>query len=55
MYFTEGVKKLYPNVPLMGDICIQIFVDKWNGTEEVAMINCHTFFFDGAENWIKVE
>jgi hypothetical protein len=40
----------------MGDICIQLFIDKWNGEEEVAMINCHTFFFDGTtENIIKLD
>ncbi len=55
LYFGEGSKKLYPNVPLLGDICIQIYIDKWNGEEEIAMINCHTFFFDGTENWIKVD
>ncbi len=47
LYFGS-TNKLYPNVPLIGDICVQIFVDKWKGEVEIAMINCHTFFFDGS-------
>ena len=31
LLFSENMTKLYPNVPLMGDICIQLFQDKWNG------------------------
>lgn len=31
LYFNENITKLYPNVPLIGDICIQIYQDKWNG------------------------
>ena len=46
---------MHPNVPLMGDICIQLFLDKWNGDEEIAMINCHTFFFGGSECTIKLD
>jgi hypothetical protein len=31
LLFNENSTKLYPNVPLMGDICIQLYQDKWNG------------------------
>jgi hypothetical protein len=39
----------------MGDICIQLYQDKWNGDEEVAMINCHTYFLDDSYEKVNVE
>jgi hypothetical protein len=44
--FNEGKTKFYPNVPLMGDIFIQIFQDKWNGDEEIAVINSNLYFIN---------